>query len=63
MTLHLVAGPFSAQEIVAAHDGQVAIQSEVGHGATFTITLPLAVTEEARQRALPRPCCPFQVAP
>jgi signal transduction histidine kinase len=29
------------QEIVAVHGGLVAVQSEVGHGATFTITLPI----------------------
>jgi signal transduction histidine kinase len=32
------------QEIVAAHGGLVAVQSEVGHGATVTITLPLMTT-------------------
>jgi signal transduction histidine kinase len=32
---------------VAAHDGQVTMQSTVGHGTTFTITLPLADVREA----------------
>jgi signal transduction histidine kinase len=29
------------QEVMTAHGGQVAVQSTVGHGSTFTITLPL----------------------
>jgi signal transduction histidine kinase len=40
-------GLFIVQEIVAAHDGQVTMQSTVGHGTTFTITLPLAEAREA----------------
>jgi signal transduction histidine kinase len=40
-------GLFIVQEIVAAHDGQVTMQSTVGHGSTFTITLPLAECREA----------------
>jgi signal transduction histidine kinase len=36
--LHIV------QEVVAAHRGQVAVQSTVGVGTTFTITLPYAGT-------------------
>jgi signal transduction histidine kinase len=34
------------QEVVAAHGGQVAVQSVVGQGSTFTITLPLMGNEE-----------------
>lgn len=37
-------GLYIVQEVVAAHGGQVAVQSTVGHGTTFTITLPLAGT-------------------
>jgi protein-histidine pros-kinase len=37
-------GLYLVQEIVAAHGGLVAVQSEVGHGATVTITLPLMTT-------------------
>jgi signal transduction histidine kinase len=39
--LHIV------QEVVTAHGGQVAVQSTVGSGTTFTITLPLAEAGEA----------------
>jgi PAS domain S-box-containing protein len=41
------------QEIVAAHAGQVAVQSVVGQGTTFTITLPRATTEEPVRSANP----------
>ena len=37
-------GLYIVQEVVAAHGGQVAVQSTVGAGTTFTITLPLAGT-------------------
>jgi two-component system NtrC family sensor kinase len=35
---------YIVQEIITAHGGQVLVQSTVGHGTTFTITLPLAET-------------------
>ena len=37
---------YIVQEVVAAHGGQVAVQSTVGSGTTFTITLPLAEAGE-----------------
>jgi signal transduction histidine kinase len=40
-------GLYIVQEVVTAHDGQVAVQSTVGAGTTFTITLPLAEAGEA----------------
>ena len=40
-------GLYIVQEVVAAHGGQVAVQSTVGSGTTFTLTLPLAEAGEA----------------
>jgi signal transduction histidine kinase len=37
-------GLYIVQEVVAAHGGHVAVQSTVGSGTTFTITLPRAGT-------------------
>jgi signal transduction histidine kinase len=35
-------GLYIVQEVMAAHGGQVAVQSTVGAGTTFTLTLPEA---------------------
>jgi signal transduction histidine kinase len=35
-------GLYIVQEVVATHGGQWAVQSAVGEGTTFTLTLPLA---------------------
>ena len=39
-------GLYIVQEVVAAHGGQVAVESVVGHGSTFTLTLPLLASSE-----------------
>ena len=39
-------GLYIVQEVVAAHGGQVAVQSTVGVGTTFTLTLPMAGAAE-----------------
>lgn len=36
-------GLYVVKQIVEAHDGRIDVQSELGHGATFRIRLPLAV--------------------
>jgi signal transduction histidine kinase len=40
-------GLYIVQEIVAAHGGQVTVESVVEHGPTFTLTLPLGERESA----------------
>ncbi len=34
-----------AREIVEAHGGRISVRSELGHGTTFVIHLPLAPTD------------------
>jgi signal transduction histidine kinase len=43
-------GLYIVQEIVAAHDGQLTVESVVGQGTTFTLTLPRATAD--------KPACP-----
>jgi signal transduction histidine kinase len=38
-------GLYVVQQIVEAHEGKVAVMSQLGEGTTFTILLPLAVTD------------------
>lgn len=38
-----------SKSIVEAHGGQISVQSQVGHGTTFTFTLPLAAGFESKQ--------------
>jgi PAS domain S-box-containing protein len=42
-------GLYIVQEILAAHGGQVTVQSVVGQGTTFTLTLPRAVAAPSSQ--------------
>jgi PAS domain S-box-containing protein len=44
-------GLYIVQEVVAAHGGQVVVQSVEGQGSTFTLTLPLLESQEAPQGA------------
>jgi signal transduction histidine kinase len=39
-------GLYIVQEVLAAHGGQITVQSTVGAGTTFTLTLPVARTAE-----------------
>jgi two-component system sensor histidine kinase SenX3 len=39
-------GLYIVQEVMAAHGGQVTVQSTVGTGTTFTLTLPGAASGE-----------------
>ncbi len=38
-------GLYVVQEIVALHGGTITVQSEEGHGSTFTICLPRETTQ------------------
>ena len=42
-------GLYLVQETVAVHGGEITVESEVGHGTTFTITLARVSAEETRQ--------------
>ena len=39
-------GLFIAREVVNAHEGRIEVESEIGNGATFTVTLPLLESSE-----------------
>jgi signal transduction histidine kinase len=45
-------GLYIVHEVVAAHGGQVAVQSTVGAGTTFTLTLPLVGPNLAKPKNL-----------
>jgi signal transduction histidine kinase len=46
-------GLFIAKSIVEAHGGQIYVESALGHGATFSFTLPLYVSDECCTRPEP----------
>lgn len=50
-------GLFISREIVERHDGRISVQSELGHGSTFRVSLPLLRTgvAETGQPRTPRP--------
>lgn len=46
-------GLYIAQRIVAAHGGRIALHSEAGKGAAFTVVLPLEPAPEAAEQTSP----------
>ena len=38
-----------AKHIVEAHGGQISVRSEMGHGTTFTFTLPIVTTTDTAE--------------
>ena len=43
-------GLFIAREVVNAHGGRIEVESELGTGATFIVTLPLLESSGAAER-------------
>jgi two-component system CheB/CheR fusion protein len=43
-------GLFIAREVVNAHEGRIEVESEIGNGATFTVTLPLLESSGSAER-------------
>lgn len=41
-------GLFISREIVAAHSGTISVESEIGKGSTFTVSLPIEKIKEEK---------------
>jgi signal transduction histidine kinase len=48
------------RELTAAMDGNVSVESELGRGSTFRVTIPAAITDESKQHKADMPELPLQ---
>jgi signal transduction histidine kinase len=50
------------RQILRAHGGDIVVESEVGHGSTFTLTLPLADSRQADLKVGPYQVGPYEAS-